>query len=62
MTESINGFFEDKIVVFWILPRPPARVDKRNILDLESLELNESIVFYLSITDVVPSSRSNYWE
>jgi len=49
-----------KKIFFWniFLPNPPARVDKRNIFALESLELNESIVFYRSITEVVPSSLS----
>ena len=55
-----NYLKKNSIIIGWALPKPPARVDKRNILDFESFELNESIIFYLSITDVVPSSLSNF--
>ena len=32
-----------------LIPKPPARVDKRKIEDLDVLELKLSMIFYLSI-------------
>ena len=40
------------------IPSPPALVDNKNIQVFDSLLLNESIIFYLSIIDVYPSNRS----
>ena len=41
-----------------LIPKPPALVESKNILDLLVGLLNESIIFYLSIIPVFPSNLS----